>query len=114
MLIMSPEGERSLLQSKFTLGASAGVAAGPVGRTTSARTDTRMRAKILTWSRSHGVFAGVSLGGATLRQDLDVNKELYGRELTNREIVATSPTPPPAAQPLIAELDKYSPHEERH
>jgi lipid-binding SYLF domain-containing protein len=112
MLIMTPEGQRSLLQSKFTLGASAGVAAGPVGRTTSARTDARMRAKILTWSRSHGVFAGLSLGGATLRQDLDVNKELYGRELTNREIISTHPTPPAAAQALITEPNRYSPREE--
>jgi SH3 domain-containing YSC84-like protein 1 len=112
MLIMNPEGERSLLQSRFTLGASAGVAAGPVRRTTSARTDARMRAKILTWSRSHGVFAGLLLGGATLRQDLDVNKELYGRELTNREIISTHPIPPPAAEALIAELNKYSPREE--
>jgi SH3 domain-containing YSC84-like protein 1 len=71
-----------------------------------------MRAKILTWSRSHGVFAGLSLGGATLRQDLDVNKELYGRELTNREIISTHPIPPPAAEALIAELNKYSPREE--
>jgi lipid-binding SYLF domain-containing protein len=72
-----------------------------------------MSAKILTWSRSHGVFAGLSLGGATLREDLDVNKELYGKSLTNREIVNSKMTVPAAAQPLIADLNKYSPREDR-
>ena len=113
MLVMSPEGKKSLLQSKFTLGGNAEVAAGPVGRATSANTDARMRAKILTWSRSHGVFAGLSLGGATLRQDLDVNTAVYGKSLTNREIVNSKITVPAAAQPLITELNKYSPREDR-
>jgi lipid-binding SYLF domain-containing protein len=113
MLVMSPEGKRSLLQSKFTLGGNAEVAAGPVGRSTSANTDARMSAKILSWSRSHGVFAGLSLNGATLREDLDVNKELYGKSLTNREIVNSNMTPPAGAQPLITELNKYSPRENR-
>lgn len=72
-----------------------------------------MSAKILTWSRSHGVFAGLSLGGATLREDLDVNKEIYGKELTNREIVNSNIKPPAVAQPLIAELNRYSPREDR-
>jgi len=113
MLVMSPEGKRSLLQSKFTLGGNAEVAAGPVGRTTSANTDARMSAKILSWSRSHGVFAGLSLEGATLREDLDVNQELYGKRLSNREIANSNIKAPAAAQPLISELDKYSPHEDR-
>jgi len=113
MLVMSPEGKRSLLQSKFTLGGSAEAAAGPVGRNTSAETDARMSAKILTWSRAHGVFAGLSLEGATLREDLDVNQELYHKRLTNREIVNSKMTLPAAAHPLIAKLNKYSPHENR-
>jgi len=77
----------SLLQSEFTLGGSAGVAAGPVGRSSTAQTDAQMRAKILSYSRSRGVFAGIALNGATLRQDLDDNRELYGKPLTNREII---------------------------
>ncbi|HEY3458699.1 MAG TPA: lipid-binding SYLF domain-containing protein [Bryobacteraceae bacterium] len=113
MLVMSPEGKRSLLQSKFTLGGSAEAAAGPVGRSTSADTDARMSAKILTWSRSHGVFAGLSLGGATLREDLDVNQKLYGKRLSNREIANSNIKAPAAAQPLISELNKYSPREDR-
>src|SRR6185312_6919161 len=75
---------------------------------TSADTDARMSAKILTWSRSHGVFAGLSIGGATLREDLDVNQELYGKRLSNREIANSNIKAPAAAQPLISELNKYS------
>ena len=78
MLVMNKGGENKLLESKFTLGADASVAAGPVGRTTSAQTDAQMHAEILTWSRSQGVFAGVSLEGATLRPDVDDNAKLYG------------------------------------
>ena len=111
MLVMNAEGKRSLLQSEFTLGGSAGVAGGPVGRSSSARTDARMDAKILTWSRSHGVFAGLALNGATLRDDEDANRELYGKKVTNREIVNGEVTPPDAAEPLITELNKYSPAE---
>ena len=74
MLVMNESGMRRLLQSKFTLGAKAGVAAGPVGRTASAETDARLTAGILSWSRSRGVFAGLSVGGATLRNDLDQNQ----------------------------------------
>ena len=73
-VVMNESGMRRLLQSKFTLGAKAGVAAGPVGRTASAETDARLTAGILSWSRSRGVFAGLSVGGATLRNDLDQNQ----------------------------------------
>ncbi len=71
-----------------------------------------MKAKILTYSRSRGAFAGIALNGATLREDLDDNKELYGRPLTNRRIIIGKVTPPPAAKPLISTLDKLSRHEQ--
>ena len=82
--------------------------AGPVGRTSSAETDAQLHAEILTYSRSRGVFAGISLQGATLRPDEDWNRELYGSALTNKEIVLGSTPAPPAAAKLIATLDKYS------
>jgi lipid-binding SYLF domain-containing protein len=108
MLVNSEPGAKKLLASKFTLGADASVAAGPVGRTSSAETDAQMHAEILTWSRARGIFAGISLQGATLRPDEDWNKDLYGSSLTNKEIVlGSTPAPPPAAQ-LLAVLDKYS------
>jgi SH3 domain-containing YSC84-like protein 1 len=109
LLVMNREGERKLLSSKFTLGADAEVAAGPVGRSTTAQTDAKMGAKILSWSRSHGVFAGIALKGATLRPDLDDNAELYGRKLSNREIVEHGVKPPEDASRLMALLDRYSP-----
>jgi len=87
MLVMNERGVERLLRSKFTLGGDASVAAGPVGRDASAQTDAMMTAEILTWSRSRGVFAGVSLQGATLRQDIDVNTDLYGKAYENAQIV---------------------------
>ena len=90
MLVMSGRGAEKLLSSKFTLGGEGEVAAGPVGRDATAQTDAWMRAEILSWSRSRGVFAGISLQGATLRQDLDDNGAIYGRKLTNKEIVTSS------------------------
>jgi SH3 domain-containing YSC84-like protein 1 len=108
MLVNSEAGAKKLMQSKFTLGADASVAAGPVGRTSSAETDAQLHAEILTWSRSRGIFAGISLQGATLRPDEDWNKDLYGSALTNQEIVmGSTPAPPPAAK-LLSVLDKYS------
>ena len=111
MLVMSERGADKLLSSKFTLGAEGSVAAGPVGRTATAQTDAQMHAEILSWSRSQGLFAGLSLEGATLRQDLDDNATLYGTKLENREIVTTSVRTPQAAVKLIGLLDKYSPRE---
>ena len=87
MLVMTERGADKLLSSQFTLGAEGSVAAGPVGRTATAQTDAQMHADILSWSRSQGLFAGVALEGATLRQDLDDNATLYGKKLENREIV---------------------------
>ncbi|MEZ5356371.1 MAG: lipid-binding SYLF domain-containing protein [Bryobacteraceae bacterium] len=108
MLVMNRRGAERLLSSKFTVGADAQAAAGPVGRTAQAETDATMRAEILTWSRSRGLFAGVSLQGATLRQDDTGNEELYGSAGANKEIVLGGRATPPAARPLIAILNKYS------
>jgi lipid-binding SYLF domain-containing protein len=111
MLVMNRGGEDKLLSSKFTLGADASVAAGPVGRTAEAQTDLQMHAEILSWSRSQGLFAGVALEGATLRQDLDANAQIYGKKLDNREILTTSVHATRAAARLIGELDKHPGHE---
>ncbi len=108
MLILNKSGIDKLLQSKFTLGGDASVAAGPVGRTSSADTDATFRAEILTYSRSRGVFAGISLQGATLRPDSDANEELYGTGKTNRDILTGDVAAPAAAEPLIQTLNKYS------
>jgi len=112
MLVMEPSGKDSLLQSQFTLGGSASVAAGPVGRSSTAQTDAQMRAKILSYSRSRGVFAGIALNGATLREDLDENKELYGRPLTNRQIIDGDTKPPDSAAELISVLNNLSRREQ--
>lgn len=115
MLVMNARGAEKLMSSRFTLGGTGEVAAGPVGRSTSAQTDAWMTAEILSWSRAHGVFAGVSLEGATLRQDTDDNAALYGKRMDNRDIAMGHVAPPPAAGRLLAELNKYSPHEQaRH
>jgi lipid-binding SYLF domain-containing protein len=108
MLIMNERGMDRLLSSKFTLGGDATVAAGPVGRSTQAETDARFTAEILTWSRSRGLFAGISLSGATLREDEDWNIDLYGKKITNREIVTGEVAAPKAAATLLSELDRYS------
>jgi lipid-binding SYLF domain-containing protein len=108
MLVMNERGVDRLLSTKFTLGGDATVAAGPVGRSTQAETDARFTAEILTWSRSRGLFAGVSLSGATLREDEDWNIDLYGKKITNREIVTTGVAAPKAAATLLSELDRYS------
>jgi lipid-binding SYLF domain-containing protein len=107
MLVMNKGGEERLLTSKFTLGGEASVAAGPVGRTAAAQTDLQMHAEILSWSRSQGLFAGVALEGATLRQDLNDNAQIYGRKLDNREILTTPVHTPRAAAKLIAELNEH-------
>jgi lipid-binding SYLF domain-containing protein len=108
MLVMNARGADKLLSSKFTLGAEGSVAAGPVGRTATAQTDAQMHADILSWSRSRGLFAGLALEGATLRQDLDDNAALYGRKLENRDIVMKGMRPPSAAAKLLALLNRYS------
>jgi SH3 domain-containing YSC84-like protein 1 len=114
MLVMSERGAEKLLESKFTLGAEGSVAAGPVGRTATAQTDAQMHADILSWSRSQGLFAGVALEGATLRQDLDDNATLYGKKLENSDIVTKGVRAPKAAAKLLALLDRYSARERKN
>jgi lipid-binding SYLF domain-containing protein len=113
MLVMNARGADKLLASKFTLGAEGSVAAGPVGRTATAQTDVQMHADILSWSRSQGLFAGLALEGATLRQDLDDNASIYGKKLENRAIVTERRRIPASAAKLINELNKYSAFEEK-
>ena len=113
MLVMNDRGEDKLLSSKFTLGAEGSVAAGPVGRTATAQTDAQMHAEILSWSRSQGLFAGIALEGATLRQDLDDNQELYGKKLENRRIVTGGVRPPREAEKLMSLLNRYSRREHK-
>ncbi|MSV36020.1 MAG: DUF1134 domain-containing protein [Bryobacterales bacterium] len=108
MLVMNERGAERLLRNKFTLGGDATVAAGPVGRVAQAETDARMTAEILTWSRARGLFAGIALNGATLREDEDWIFDLYGKKLTNKDIVTGSMAAPKAAAPLLSELDRYS------
>ena len=108
MLVMNERGAQRLLSSKFTLGGDASVAAGPVGRNATAQTDAYMTAEILSWSRSRGAFAGVSLQGATLRPDSEDNQALYGRSIQNEEIVTKEVAPPKAAERLIGLFNKYS------
>ena len=113
MLVMNERGADKLLSSKFTLGAEGSVAAGPVGRTATAQTDAQLHAEVLSWSRSQGLFAGIALEGATLRQDLDDNATLYGKKLENRAIVTQRRRVPAAASRLINLLNKYSAREEK-
>lgn len=108
MLVMNKRGMERLLSSKFTLGGDATAAAGPVGRQAQADTDATLRAEILTWSRSRGLFGGISLQGATLRPDEDVNRHLYGRPITNREILTTGVNAPRGGERLMNLLNKYS------
>src|SRR5688572_29058948 len=108
MLLMNQGAIDKLLSSKFTIGGDASVAAGPVGRTASAATDAQLHAELLTYSRARGLFAGVSLDGATLRPDDDANKNMYGKEMANKDVVLGNVKAPRAAARLIAELNKHS------
>jgi SH3 domain-containing YSC84-like protein 1 len=106
LLVMNPKGGDALLGSKVKLGADAAAAAGPKGRTSTAATDAQMKAEILSYSRSRGLFGGVSLEGSTLRQDNGANKKIYGRDITAREIVREGKVNAPAvAQELLATLN---------
>jgi lipid-binding SYLF domain-containing protein len=113
LLVMNERGADRLLASKFTLGGEGEVAAGPVGRSATAQTDAYLRAEILSWSRSRGVFAGIALTGTILRQHLDDNATLYGKKLENREIVMQGIRPPKAAAKLLWLLNKYSARESK-
>jgi lipid-binding SYLF domain-containing protein len=106
MLVMNPTGMNRLLGDKFTLGGEAAIAAGPVGGTTSANTDVLMNAEIISYSRSRGIFAGLSLEGATLRPDGGENKKLYGHEVSNREVLSGKALPPRGARGFVALLNR--------
>lgn len=108
MLVMNQDGVNKLLSNKFTFGADASATAGPVGRSASAATDAQLKAEILTYSRSKGLFAGVSLEGATLRTDEDANKDLYGKAVSNKDIVAGTVAPPASAAGLLSEVKKHA------
>jgi len=109
VLVMNKKGMDRLLSTKFTLGGDASVAAGPVGRSTQAETDAALTAEILTWSRQRGLFAGISLSGATLREDADWNRDLYGKKISNREIIMKGAVEAPrSASELMSELNRYS------
>ena len=110
LLVMNEKGAKSVMTSKVKLGGDASVAAGPVGRATSAETDVVMNAQILSWSRNKGVFAGISLAGSTLRSDDDANKNLYGKELNAKQIIfERGAKTPPSGRALISLLNKVSP-----
>jgi len=110
LLIMNPRGVGSILNNKVKLGADMAAAAGPKGRDAEAATDVTLRAEILTYSRSRGLFAGVSLEGSTLRPDGEGNEKLYGKKLTATQIVRKGAVPvPPSGQKLVSLLDKKSP-----
>jgi lipid-binding SYLF domain-containing protein len=114
MLVMNERGMRRLQEDKFTLGGEASVAAGPVGRHTTAQTDVQLSAEILSWSRSKGLFAGIALTGATLRPDNDTNTELYGHKIAAKEIQTGDVKTPAAAKELLATLGRYSYREDKN
>jgi lipid-binding SYLF domain-containing protein len=110
ILVMNPRGAKAILKSKVKLGADAAAAAGPKGRDAAAASDVTMRAEMLTYSRSRGLFAGVSLEGSTLRQDNGANEKLYNRKLTAEQIMRKGAAAvPPSGQQMIALLNKKSP-----
>jgi lipid-binding SYLF domain-containing protein len=113
LLVMNEGGMKHLLSDKFTLGGDASGAAGPIGRDISARTDAMMNAEMLSYSRSRGLFAGISLEGATLRPDGETNRELYARDATNREILTGTFKTPAAARRLEKALHRESPNSSR-
>jgi lipid-binding SYLF domain-containing protein len=107
MLVMSSKGMNGILSSKFTLGGEASVAAGPVGREATAQTDATMHADILSWSRSRGVFGGVSLQGATLRPDEDGDKALYGEKVNTKDVLTGQVKDPVSPDPFTSALTEY-------
>jgi lipid-binding SYLF domain-containing protein len=110
LLVMNERGASGILSSKVKVGADASAAAGPVGRTTSAETDATLRADLLSYSRARGAFIGVSLEGSTIRPDNGANRQIYGQELSAKEIVLSGHVAiPPAAQAMISTLDSRTP-----
>ncbi len=113
LLVMNAKGKDKLLSSKFTLGGDAAVAGGPVGRSAAAQTDAQLTAEILSYSRSKGVFAGLSLEGATMRGDADEDKKIYGKSVDRRQILSGAVAAPASVSGLIATLTKLSSAEHR-
>jgi lipid-binding SYLF domain-containing protein len=110
LLVMNGRGAHSILNSKVKLGADASVAAGPKGRTAAAATDVTLRAEVLSYSRSRGLFAGISLEGSTVRPDNDANERIYGKKVEAESIVFKGAVPvPPPAQRLVSYLNQKSP-----
>jgi lipid-binding SYLF domain-containing protein len=110
LLVMNPRGAQGILSSKVKLGGDAAAAAGPKGRDAAAATDLTMRAEILSYSRSRGLFAGVSLEGSTLRPDNEANEKIYGKKLPAKDIVLHRAVRAPAsARQLLAVLNRKSP-----
>lgn len=107
MLVMSKKGMDGILASKFTLGGEVSAAAGPVGRDTTAQTDATMRADILSWSRSRGIFGGISLQGGTLRADEDADKAIYGQKVTSKEVLTGRFPAPAGADVFTGKLTQY-------
>src|SRR5579872_5882058 len=108
MLIMNDGGMQKLLSSQFKLGADASVAAGPVGRHAAADTDWKMRAQVLSYSRARGIFAGIELNGAVIRQDKDSTREFYGHMVTSKASLEGEVEPPTAAYPFLQSLAKWA------
>jgi SH3 domain-containing YSC84-like protein 1 len=108
LLVMNKAGVSRILKSEFKIGGEASVMAGPVGRSSSAQTDAYMRAQMLGWSRARGAFAGLALAGSTLREDMDDNRALYGREISNEQIVMGNTRIPAGAEALLHSLHKAS------
>ena len=108
MLIMNQDGMKNLLSSKFKLGADASVAAGPVGRHAAADTDWKMRAQVLSYSRARGVFAGLELSGAAIKQDKDSTRDFYGRMVPFRTALQGTIEPPAGAYPFLETLSKWA------
>jgi lipid-binding SYLF domain-containing protein len=109
-LVMNPEGAKKLVQDSVKVGAELSVAAGPVGRSVEGATDIQLHAEILSYSRARGLFAGLSLGGAVIKQDKEDNEILYGRKISAKAILIDGEVPaPPPARPLDETLAKYSP-----
>src|ERR1022692_410948 len=108
MLIMNKDGMKHLLSSEFALGADASVAAGPVGRHAEGNTDWKMRAEGLTYSRARGLFAGVTLNGAQIKQDKDSTREFYGRMVPFRTSLTGEIEPPPTANSFLTTLAKWA------
>lgn len=104
LLVMNDRGMGKLLQDKVTLGAEASVAAGPVGRDARAATDAQLKAEILSYSRTQGLFAGINLSGGVVKPDADDNRDLYGREIAPRDVLAGAVAAPAAAQPFMTAL----------